>query len=283
MVELGVYNGILRHLLIPVVTDPTKAAGALQWAVTEMMRRYRLMADAGVRDLASYNKEARVSGEFETMPQIVVVIDELADLMLVAAKEVEESICRVAQMGRAAGMHLVISPTQRPSADVITGLMKANIPSRIAVAVASAMESRIILDTAGGGEAGREGRHAMRRWARERPGVCRAASSPIHSMQTCPCCPFRFGGLLVDFGHDLVGIFRRIRALDEGHDLLHLVVGDEAALHALGLGRLPSGCSRACRRVPTQLLRARRVEDDARLSICGGDRKGDARGNIGLH
>lgn len=147
MVELGVYNGI-PHLLIPVVTDPKKAAGALQWAVTEMMKRYRLMADAGVRDLESFNKLAVATGEFESMPQIVVVIDELADLMLVAAKEVEESICRVAQMGRAAGMHLVIA-TQRPSADVITGLMKANIPSRIAFAVASAMESRIILDTAG--------------------------------------------------------------------------------------------------------------------------------------
>ena len=147
MVELGIYNGI-PHLLIPVVTDPKKAAGALQWAVTEMLRRYRLMADAGVRDLESYNKQAKATDEFETMPQIVVVIDELADLMLVAAKEVEESICRVAQMGRAAGMHLVIA-TQRPSADVITGLMKANIPSRIAFAVASAMESRIILDTAG--------------------------------------------------------------------------------------------------------------------------------------
>ncbi len=147
MVELGVYNGI-PHLLIPVVTDPKKAAGALQWAVTEMMRRYRLMADTGVRDLDSFNKIAAGSDELETMPQIVVVIDELADLMLVAAKEVEESICRVAQMGRAAGIHLVIA-TQRPSADVITGLMKANIPSRIAFAVASAMESRIILDTAG--------------------------------------------------------------------------------------------------------------------------------------
>ena len=147
MVELGIYNGI-PHLLIPVVTDPKKAAGALQWAVTEMMRRYRLMADAGVRDMDSFNKVAAVSDEFEKMPQIVVVIDELADLMLVAAKEVEESICRVAQMGRASGIHLVIA-TQRPSADVITGLMKANIPSRIAFAVASAMESRIILDTAG--------------------------------------------------------------------------------------------------------------------------------------
>ncbi len=123
MVELGVYNGV-PHLLIPVVTDP------------------------GVRDLESYNKIAEATEEQEKMPQIVVVIDELADLMLVAAKEVEESICRVAQMGRAAGMHLVIA-TQRPSADVITGLMKANIPSRIAFAVASAMESRIILDTAG--------------------------------------------------------------------------------------------------------------------------------------
>ena len=147
MVELGVYNGI-PHLLIPVVTDPKKAAGSLQWAVCEMMRRYRMMADASVRDLDSYNKIAANNAELETMPQIVVVIDELADLMLVAAKEVEESICRVAQMGRAAGIHLVIA-TQRPSADVITGLMKANIPSRIAFAVASAMESRIILDTMG--------------------------------------------------------------------------------------------------------------------------------------
>jgi len=147
MVELGVYNGI-PHLLIPVVTDPKKAAGSLQWGVCEMMRRYRMMADAGTRDLKSYNKIAAVNPELETMPQIVVVIDELADLMLVAAKEVEESICRIAQMGRAAGIHLVIA-TQRPSADVITGLMKANIPSRIAFAVASAMESRIILDTQG--------------------------------------------------------------------------------------------------------------------------------------
>ena len=149
MVELAPYNGI-PHLLIPVVTDPKKAAGSLQWAVTEMMRRYRMMADAGVRDLESYNKQARASADddLEPMPQIVVVIDELADLMLVAAKEVEESICRIAQMGRASGIHLVIA-TQRPSADVITGLMKANIPSRIAFAVASSLESRIILDTTG--------------------------------------------------------------------------------------------------------------------------------------
>lgn len=147
MVELGIYNGI-PHLLIPVVTDPKKAAGALQWAVSEMMKRYRVFSEVGVRDLASYNSMAAKTDGMEKMPQIVVVIDELADLMLVAAKEVEESICRVAQMGRASGMHLIIA-TQRPSADVITGLMKANIPSRIAFAVASALESRIILDTQG--------------------------------------------------------------------------------------------------------------------------------------
>lgn len=147
MVELGIYNGI-PHLLIPVVTDPKKAAGSLQWAVTEMMRRYKAMSDAGVRDLESYNSIVASQEEGTKLPQVVVIIDELADLMLVAAKEVEESICRIAQMGRASGIHLIIA-TQRPSADVITGLMKANIPSRIAFAVASAMESRIILDTQG--------------------------------------------------------------------------------------------------------------------------------------
>ena len=146
MVELANYNGI-PHLMIPVVTDPKKAAGALQWAVTEMMRRYKTMSDAGVRDLESYNSIV-MAEDGEKVPQLIVIIDELADLMLVAAKEVEDSICRIAQMGRAAGIHLVIA-TQRPSADVITGLMKANIPSRIAFSVASAMESRIILDTQG--------------------------------------------------------------------------------------------------------------------------------------
>ncbi len=148
MVELGVYNGI-PHLLIPVVTDPKKAAGSLQWAVTEMMRRYKAMSDLGVKDLETYNNTVESQEqEGKKMPQVVVIIDELADLMMIAAKEVEESICRIAQMGRAAGIHLIIA-TQRPSADVITGLMKANIPSRIAFAVASAMESRIILDTPG--------------------------------------------------------------------------------------------------------------------------------------
>ncbi len=147
MVELGIYNGI-PHLLIPVVTDPKKAAGSLQWAVTEMLRRYKMMSDLGVRDLESYNSIVMAEEDGQKLPQVVIIIDELADLMMVAAKEVEDSICRIAQMGRAAGMHLIIA-TQRPSANVITGLMKANIPSRIAFSVASAMESRIILDTMG--------------------------------------------------------------------------------------------------------------------------------------
>ncbi len=147
MVELGIYNGIPQRL-IPVVTDPKKAAGSLQWAVTEMLRRYKAMSDLGVRDLESYNSIVVNEEDGQKLPTIVVIIDELADLMMVAAKEVEDSICRIAQMGRAAGMHLIIA-TQRPSANVITGLMKANIPSRIAFSVASAMESRIILDTMG--------------------------------------------------------------------------------------------------------------------------------------
>lgn len=146
MVELGIYNGI-PHLFAPVVTDPKKAAGALQWSVVEMLKRYRAFSEVGVRDIAAYNKNCSKTGE-DTLPQIVIVIDELADLMMAASKEVEESICRVAQMGRAAGIHLVIA-TQRPSADVITGLMKANIPSRIAFAVSSSLESRIILDQNG--------------------------------------------------------------------------------------------------------------------------------------
>jgi len=151
MIELGVYNGI-PHLLIPVVTDPKKAAGALNWAVTEMMRRYKLFSQVGTRDLKGYNEEMeRViseGGEGERLPQVVIIIDELSDLMAVARSEVEEAIIRLAQMARAAGMHLIIA-TQRPSADVITGLMKTNIPSRIAFAVASGVDSRIILDQQG--------------------------------------------------------------------------------------------------------------------------------------
>lgn len=147
VVELGVYNGI-PHLLIPVVTDPRKAAGALGWAVTEMLKRYKLFADSNVRDLKGYNKMARDTEGVATLPEIVIIIDELADLMMAAQKEVEDSICRLAQMARAAGMHLVIA-TQRPSVDVITGLIKANIPSRISFAVSSQVDSRTILDSAG--------------------------------------------------------------------------------------------------------------------------------------
>ena len=147
MVELGVYNGI-PHLLVPVVTDPKKAAGALQWAVFEMMKRYKLFSERGVRDMKSYNKVVEKSGEGETMPSIVIVIDELADLMVVARKDVEDSIMRLSQMARAAGMHLIIA-TQRPSVDVITGVIKSNIPSRIAFAVASKIESNIILGSMG--------------------------------------------------------------------------------------------------------------------------------------
>ena len=147
VVELSVYNGI-PHLLIPVVTDPKKAAGALAWAVQEMDNRYNLFAEKGVRDLKGYNHAVEKDGEVGKLPQIVIIIDELADLMMVAAKEVEESICRLAQKARAAGMHLVIA-TQRPSVDVITGLIKANVPSRIAFAVSSQVDSRTILDQVG--------------------------------------------------------------------------------------------------------------------------------------
>lgn len=147
VVELSVYNGI-PHLLIPVVTDPKKAAGALSWAVQEMVNRYGLFAAKGVRDIKGYNEALDAEGEAEKLPQIVIIIDELADLMMVAAKDVEDAICRLAQMARAAGMHLVIA-TQRPSVDVITGIIKANIPSRIAFAVSSQVDSRTILDMVG--------------------------------------------------------------------------------------------------------------------------------------
>lgn len=147
VVELGIYNGI-PHLLIPVVTDPKKAAGALNWAVQEMVNRYKLFADRGVRDLRGYNALLAEKGEEELLPQIVIIIDELADLMMVAPNDVEDAICRLAQMARAAGMHLVIA-TQRPSVDVITGVIKANIPSRIAFSVSSQVDSRTIIDMAG--------------------------------------------------------------------------------------------------------------------------------------
>ena len=147
VVELSVYNGI-PHLLIPVVTDPKKAAGALAWAVQEMVNRYSLFANKNVRDIKGYNEALEKEGNGEKLPQIVIIIDELSDLMMVSPKDVEDSICRLAQMARAAGMHLVIA-TQRPSVDVITGIIKANIPSRISFAVSSQIDSRTVLDMAG--------------------------------------------------------------------------------------------------------------------------------------
>ncbi|MDE5935802.1 MAG: DNA translocase FtsK, partial [Ruminococcus sp.] len=147
VVEFKVFEGI-PHLLIPIVTEAKKAAGALNWAVNEMMRRYNKFADIGANDLKSYNEIAEDDDEMQKMHQIVIFIDELADMMLVAGKEVEDSICRLAQMGRAAGMHLVVA-TQRPTTDVITGLIKANIPSRIALSVMSQVDSRTIIDMAG--------------------------------------------------------------------------------------------------------------------------------------
>lgn len=146
VVELSVYNGI-PHLMLPVVTDPKKAAAALNWAVVEMKRRYELFAEKGVREIKGFNKKVGKESP-DWMPQIVIIVDELADLMMVSSKEVEESICRLAQLARAAGIHLVIA-TQRPSVNVITGLIKANVPSRVAFAVSSQVDSRTILDGAG--------------------------------------------------------------------------------------------------------------------------------------
>ena len=153
VVELSVYNGI-PHLMIPVVTDPKKASGALNWAVVEMEKRYQLFAEYNVRDLAGYNQKVETIQDIEDdtkpkkLPQIVIIVDELADLMMVAPGEVETAICRLAQLARAAGIHLVLA-TQRPSVNVITGLIKANMPSRIAFSVSSGVDSRTIIDMNG--------------------------------------------------------------------------------------------------------------------------------------
>src|SRR5674476_163683 len=146
-IELNLYNGV-PHLYVPVVTEPKEAASALAWAVSEMDARLKKMQKAGARNIAMFNglvQEGRAPEGAQEMPYLVIVIDELADLMMVAAKEVEDSICRLAQLARAAGIHLVVA-TQRPSTDIITGLIKTNIVNRIAFAVASSIDSRVILD-----------------------------------------------------------------------------------------------------------------------------------------
>ena len=165
VVELGNYNGI-PHLLVPVVTDPKKAAAALNWAVNEMTQRYKFFAEESVKDLDSYNELMRANQEPDkVLPKIVIIIDELADLMMVAPSQVEESICRLAQLARAAGMHLIVA-TQRPSVDVVTGLIKANIPSRIAFSVSSQVDSRTILDVGGAEKLLGKGDMLYSRWAR---------------------------------------------------------------------------------------------------------------------
>ena len=188
-VELGAYND-LPHLLTEVVTNPKKAANALDWAVREMDMRYELLAEVGVRDITGYNAmfdrgelptkddpDPTTGKGYERLPFIVIVVDELNDLMMVAARDVEASICRIAEMARAVGIHLVIA-TQRPSVDVITGVIKANVPSRLAFSVSSLADSRVILDQAGRREADRPGRHAAaHRRLRAGPSASRARGS----------------------------------------------------------------------------------------------------------
>ena len=176
-VELSIYNGI-PHLLVPVISETKKAAGALSWAVGEMERRYGLLESVGVRDINTYNKVTKDDPDYAYMDRIVIIIDELADFMMTAPDAVEDSICRIAQKARAAGMHLILG-TQRPSTNVITGLIKANIPSRIAFTVSNNTDSRVILDKGRRGKPHRKGRHAVQSRRRAQVvDVYRARLSP---------------------------------------------------------------------------------------------------------
>jgi S-DNA-T family DNA segregation ATPase FtsK/SpoIIIE len=224
VVELSVYNGI-PHLLIPVVTDAKKASGALSWAVAEMENRYNLFAETGNRDLKGYNRWLTENGE-PPLPQIVIIIDELADLMMVAKGEVEESICRLAQKARAAGLHLIVA-TQRPSVDVITGLIKANIPSRLAFAVSSGIDSRTVLDMYGAEKLLGKGDMLFLPMGQSKPiriqggyisdkevenivGFLRVQNPPVHSQEmidqvTSPAARMaNAGGELDEFFHEAV-------------------------------------------------------------------------------
>lgn len=205
VVELSVYNGI-PHLLIPVVTDPKKASGALNWAVQEMVERYNKFAELGVRDMKGYNnKISSVKGSeeagYEPMPQIVIIVDELADLMMVAPGEVEDAICRLAQMARAAGIHLIIA-TQRPSVNVITGLIKANIPSRIAFSVASAIDSRTILD--GGGAEKLLGKGDMLFYPSGYPKPVRLQGAFVSDSEVSDVVDFLSGNNSNEYNNDII-------------------------------------------------------------------------------
>lgn len=211
VVELNTYNGI-PHLLIPVVTDPKKAAGALNWAIQEMTNRYKMFAEKSVRDMVRFNEIASQNGE-KKIPQIIVIIDELADLMMVAPNDVEDAICRLAQMARAAGIHLVIA-TQRPSVDVITGIIKANIPSRIAFAVSSQIDSRTILDMGG---------------AEKLLGRGDMLFSPVGASK-----PIRVQGAFVSEKEveDIVGFIKKHIEPDYNNDILEeIAAGDDPVVH----------------------------------------------------
>ena len=248
MVELSIYNGI-PHLLIPVVTDAKKAAFALNWAVDEMEKRYKLFAQNNVRDMNSYNSKVKASNG-EELPTIVIIIDELADLMMVSAQEIEDYICRLAQMARAAGMYLIVA-TQRPSVDVITGTIKANIPSRISFAVSSQVDSRTILDMAGAEKLLGKGDMLFYPSFYSKPSRLQGAfisdeevEAVVNSLKAQD---------ITDYNEDIIEIVESPREIqfNDSDDLLptaiELVVGEGQASISLLQRRLKIGYARAAR------------------------------------
>ena len=247
VVELNVYNGI-PHLLIPVVTDAKKASFALNWAVTEMERRYQEFAKNNVRDISSYNK--KVENKVDKLPMIVIIIDELADLMMVAAQEIEDYICRLAQMARAAGMYLIVA-TQRPSVDVITGTIKANIPSRISFAVSSHIDSRTILDI--GGAEKLLGKGDMLFYPSFYSKPVRLQGAFISDDEVSSIVEFLKGQDIGGYDEDIVGVLENSQAisLDDSDELLsdaiNLVVSEGQASISLLQRKLKIGYTRAAR------------------------------------